>query len=198
MSVAGWRLWGLRCLVPLWTGSLHPAPAAPGPCDGLPLATSAHTTANNQPITTFTLYSNARRRSPIDYGHALLCPRVLDCLPQLLDAESVLLALRFAREAGNPYLRVGYNSLGAYATINHLHFQVRWGPLHALYLTRGSLPCPPGRMHCLLLLRMLCGATRFHLTHPLSHNSPTHSSHNTRSPTTSTRRCRSSAPPRRR
>ncbi|GBF94822.1 hypothetical protein Rsub_07994 [Raphidocelis subcapitata] len=61
--------------------------------------------------------------SPIDYGHALLCPRVLDRLPQLLDRESVLLALRYASEAGNPYLRVGYNSLGAYATINHLHFQ---------------------------------------------------------------------------
>lgn len=28
-----------------------------------------------------------------------------------------------AEEAGNPYFRVGYNSLGAFATINHLHFQ---------------------------------------------------------------------------
>ncbi|KAA8527005.1 hypothetical protein F0562_008766 [Nyssa sinensis] len=28
-----------------------------------------------------------------------------------------------AEEAGNPYLRLGYNSLGAFATINHLHFQ---------------------------------------------------------------------------
>lgn len=28
-----------------------------------------------------------------------------------------------AVEAGNPYFRVGYNSLGAFATINHLHFQ---------------------------------------------------------------------------
>lgn len=45
---------------------------------------------------------------------------------QLLDRDSVALALRFAREAANPYLRVGYNSLGAYATINHLHFQVGW------------------------------------------------------------------------
>ena len=27
------------------------------------------------------------------------------------------------RRAANPYFRVGYNSLGAYATINHLHFQ---------------------------------------------------------------------------
>jgi hypothetical protein len=29
-----------------------------------------------------------------------------------------------AAEAGNPYFRLGYNSLGAFATINHLHFQV--------------------------------------------------------------------------
>ncbi|MCI85739.1 GDP-L-galactose phosphorylase, partial [Trifolium medium] len=28
-----------------------------------------------------------------------------------------------AAEAGNPYFRLGYNSLGAFATINHLHFQ---------------------------------------------------------------------------
>ncbi|KAJ1390392.1 putative GDP-L-galactose phosphorylase 2 [Sesbania bispinosa] len=27
-------------------------------------------------------------------------------------------------EAGNPYFRVGYISLSAFATINHLHFQV--------------------------------------------------------------------------
>ena len=28
-----------------------------------------------------------------------------------------------AAEAANPYFRLGYNSLGAFATINHLHFQ---------------------------------------------------------------------------
>ncbi len=66
--------------------------------------------------------------SPIEYGHVLLCPRVLDDLPQLVDPGTVLLALHFAAEAANPYFRVGYNSLGAYATINHLHFQVSmWG-----------------------------------------------------------------------
>ena len=35
----------------------------------------------------------------------------------------MLLALHMASEAANPYFRVGYNSLGAFATINHLHFQ---------------------------------------------------------------------------
>ncbi|KAL2247650.1 GDP-L-galactose phosphorylase 2-like [Sesamum indicum] len=61
--------------------------------------------------------------SPIEYGHVLLIPRILECLPQRIDRESFLLALYMAVEAGNPYFRLGYNSLGAFATINHLHFQ---------------------------------------------------------------------------
>nr|BAP75925.1 GDP-L-galactose phosphorylase [Moringa oleifera]BAP76192.1 GDP-L-galactose phosphorylase [Moringa oleifera] len=61
--------------------------------------------------------------SPIEYGHVLLIPRVLECLPQRIDRDSFLLALHMAAEAGNPYFRLGYNSLGAFATINHLHFQ---------------------------------------------------------------------------
>nr|XP_043640095.1 GDP-L-galactose phosphorylase 1-like [Erigeron canadensis] len=61
--------------------------------------------------------------SPIEYGHVLLIPRILECLPQRIDNESFLLALYMASEAGNPYFRLGYNSLGAFATINHLHFQ---------------------------------------------------------------------------
>lgn len=61
--------------------------------------------------------------SPIEYCHVLLIPRILECLPQRIDRDSFLLALYMAVEAGNPYFRVGYNSLGAFATINHLHFQ---------------------------------------------------------------------------
>lgn len=61
--------------------------------------------------------------SPIEYGHVLLVPRVLDCLPQRIDHDSFLLALHMAAEACNPFFRLGYNSLGAFATINHLHFQ---------------------------------------------------------------------------
>lgn len=62
--------------------------------------------------------------SPIEYGHVLLIPRVLDCLSQKIDSESFLLAVHMASEAASPYFRLGYNSLGAFATINHLHFQV--------------------------------------------------------------------------
>jgi len=61
--------------------------------------------------------------SPIEYGHVLLVPRVLDRLPQRIDHDSLLLALHLAAEASNPSFRLGYNSLGAFATINHLHFQ---------------------------------------------------------------------------
>lgn len=61
--------------------------------------------------------------SPIEYGHVLLIPHVLDCIPQKIDPNSLLLALCLAREALDPFFRVGYNSLGAFATINHLHFQ---------------------------------------------------------------------------
>lgn len=61
--------------------------------------------------------------SPIEYGHVLLIPRILEHLPQRIDHESLLLALYMAHEAGSPYFRLGYNSLGAFATINHLHFQ---------------------------------------------------------------------------
>jgi len=61
--------------------------------------------------------------SPIEYGHVLLIPRILESLPQRIDHDSFLLALNMAAEAASPYFRLGYNSLGAFATINHLHFQ---------------------------------------------------------------------------
>ena len=62
--------------------------------------------------------------SPIEYGHVLLVPRLLDCLSQRIQSDTLLLALHMAVEVDNPYFRLGYNSLGAFATINHLHFQV--------------------------------------------------------------------------
>ena len=70
------------------------------------------------------LYHLLLQVSPIEYGHVLLVPRLLDRLPQRIQADTLLLALHMAVEVDNPYLRLGYNSLGAFATINHLHFQV--------------------------------------------------------------------------
>lgn len=53
-----------------------------------------------------------------------MIPRLLDYLPQRIDNKSFLFAVHMAREAADPLFRVGYNSLGAFATINHLHYQV--------------------------------------------------------------------------
>jgi len=61
--------------------------------------------------------------SPIEYGHVLLVPSVLSCLEQRITEPTLRLALEMAREADNPSFRIGFNSLGAFATINHLHFQ---------------------------------------------------------------------------
>ncbi|CAM6116459.1 unnamed protein product [Calypogeia fissa] len=61
--------------------------------------------------------------SPIEYGHILLVPRVMDCIPQRIDPDTLLLALHLTAEVNNVNFRVGYNSLGAFATINQLHFQ---------------------------------------------------------------------------
>lgn len=72
----------------------------------------------------FGLWCFVLQVSPIEYGHVLLIPRVLDCLPQRIDLDSFLLAMNLAKEAADPFFRVGYNSLGAFATVNHLHFQV--------------------------------------------------------------------------
>lgn len=65
--------------------------------------------------------------SPIEFGHILLVPRVMDHIPQRIDPDTFLLALHMIAEVNNPYFRVGYNSLGAFATINQLHFQVNRG-----------------------------------------------------------------------
>lgn len=69
-------------------------------------------------------------RRPLPLRAVLLVPRVMDSLPQMLTPELLLTALHFTAEAANPYFRVGYNSLGAYATINHCHFQAYFLTAH--------------------------------------------------------------------
>eukprot|EP00210_Caulerpa_lentillifera_P006864 g6561.t1 len=61
--------------------------------------------------------------NPIETGHILLVPRVLDKLPQQIIPNAMFLALRFASAVGNSYFRLNYNSFGAFASVNHLHFQ---------------------------------------------------------------------------
>lgn len=81
--------------------------------------------------------------SPIEYGHVLLVPRVMDNLAQLVDQTSIRLALQFCEHSNNPYFRLCYNSLGAFGTINHLHFQGYY--LQAPFAVERALTAPlPG------------------------------------------------------
>jgi hypothetical protein len=91
--------------------------------------------------------------SPIEYGHVLLVPRVLNCTPQRIDPDTFLLALHMAAEADNPYFRLGYNSLGAFATINHLHFQVQkhWWFSNEVFVGLSLLSTIGGVMRYVLL-----------------------------------------------
>lgn len=81
--------------------------------------------------------------SPIEYGHVLLVPWISDCIPQRIDVKSLLLALNMIVEVNNPLFRIGYNSLGAFATINHLHFQAYY--LASTFPVERSSTVPLGR-----------------------------------------------------
>ncbi|XP_051898590.1 GDP-D-glucose phosphorylase 1 [Pristis pectinata] len=65
--------------------------------------------------------------SPLEYGHVLLLPEPGRLLPQCLTRASVLRALELVFLSSEPAFRVGFNSLGAFASVNHLH-------LHGFYL----------------------------------------------------------------
>lgn len=85
--------------------------------------------------------------SPIEYGHVLLVPSALSCLPQQIAAAPLLTALHLAAETDSVYFRLGYNSLGAYASVNHLHFQgyYLYAPFPIERAPTGAVPSDLGR-----------------------------------------------------
>lgn len=65
--------------------------------------------------------------SPIMGGHGLFVPQVGAGHPQVLTPAHLTLALRVMALAGRPDFHLGFNSLAAWASVNHLHF-------HATYI----------------------------------------------------------------
>ncbi|KAG8193358.1 hypothetical protein JTE90_022986 [Oedothorax gibbosus] len=65
--------------------------------------------------------------SPLEYCHSLLVPSIEKCLPQILKADEFRLAVELMLKSKDSFFRIGFNSLGAFASVNHLHF-------HAYYL----------------------------------------------------------------
>ncbi|XP_028561337.2 GDP-D-glucose phosphorylase 1 isoform X1 [Podarcis muralis] len=78
--------------------------------------------------------------SPLEFGHILLIPDPTLSLPQILTPQVVCFGLDAVLLSGHPGFRVGFNSLGAFASVNHLH-------LHGFYLNWEllveSAPCEP-------------------------------------------------------
>lgn len=65
--------------------------------------------------------------SPLTKYHTLLVPRLKENLPQLLTRESMCFAIELLHNLNDNHFRIGYNSPGALASVNHLH-------LHLLYI----------------------------------------------------------------
>ncbi len=71
----------------------------------------------------FDLYYN---KYPFVDQHCLLVPVREDCLPQyhVDDMHAFIWKLMEMLSSALPGLRIGYNAMGAFASVNHLHFQM--------------------------------------------------------------------------
>ncbi|XP_077423311.1 GDP-D-glucose phosphorylase 1 [Vanacampus margaritifer] len=65
--------------------------------------------------------------SPLEFGHCLFVPDPAHCSPQLLTRLAIQAGIESVLLSSDPAFRVGFNSLGAFASVNHLH-------LHGYYL----------------------------------------------------------------
>ncbi|XP_041853944.1 GDP-D-glucose phosphorylase 1 [Melanotaenia boesemani] len=78
--------------------------------------------------------------SPLEFGHCLFVPDPLQCFPQILTRSAVQFGIESVLLSSDPGFRVGFNSLGAFASVNHLH-------LHGYYLDHElkieSMPVTP-------------------------------------------------------
>lgn len=78
--------------------------------------------------------------SPLEFGHCLFVPDPSRCLPQVMTKFAIQVGIESVLLSSDPGFRVGFNSLGAFASVNHLH-------LHGYYLDHKleieSMPVKP-------------------------------------------------------
>ncbi|KAM4618287.1 GDP-D-glucose phosphorylase 1 [Polymixia lowei] len=78
--------------------------------------------------------------SPLEFGHCLLVPDPSRCFPQVLTPFAIQSGIESVLLSSDPGFRVGFNSLGGFASVNHLH-------LHGYYLNHElkieSVPVKP-------------------------------------------------------
>ncbi|XP_077173965.1 GDP-D-glucose phosphorylase 1 [Paroedura picta] len=129
--------------------------------------------------------------SPLEFGHVLLLPEPALRLPQELTAEALLAGLEALLLSGHPGFRVGFNSLGAFASVNHLHlhaYYLAWElrvesvparplrPEAGLYLLQDGVPAPAllfysdGGRQLGQLARRVCRLTGYLARRGIAHN----------------------------
>ncbi|KAJ8728627.1 hypothetical protein PYW07_006323 [Mythimna separata] len=62
--------------------------------------------------------------SPISRYHSLLCPSVDKCLPQVVTHESLDLVVQIMFLSEDRNVRIGFNSICGFASVNHLHYHI--------------------------------------------------------------------------
>jgi GDP-D-glucose phosphorylase len=62
--------------------------------------------------------------SPLTKYHVLIVPQLESCLPQILTKECIQIALNIMKATDDKSIRIGYNSPGALASVNHLHMHI--------------------------------------------------------------------------
>lgn len=129
--------------------------------------------------------------SPLEWGHVLLVPEPAQGLPQRLLPGALQAGLEAVLLSAHPGFRVGFNSLGGLASVNHLHLHgyyldhrlpVEWAPSKTLD--------PGGHLHLLqavpapgflfytsgpgpdleALVSRVCRATNYLTDHEIAHN----------------------------
>lgn len=129
--------------------------------------------------------------SPLEWGHMLLVPEPSLGLPQRLLPSALRAGVEAVLLSSHPGFRIGFNSLGGLASVNHLH-------LHGYYLSH-RLPVegapsealdPEGHLHLLqglpapgflfyasrpgpdleALIGRVCRATDYLSDHEIAHN----------------------------
>lgn len=81
--------------------------------------------ANPSPNGIVTILIN---NSPLTKYHSLICPRLSESLPQIITKDSIEFAIDFITGLNDRSYRIGYNSLGAFASVNHLHMHLMHVP----------------------------------------------------------------------
>ncbi|XP_066448855.1 GDP-D-glucose phosphorylase 1 isoform X2 [Eleutherodactylus coqui] len=127
--------------------------------------------------------------SPLEFGHVLFIPEPSLCLTQILTPDLALLGVESILLSGHPGFRVGFNSLGGFASVNHLHLHGYYLDEELLIESAPSKPlCPHINFHQLThfpapgfffytdgkdmtsVSRRICRVTDYFVTRNIAHN----------------------------